>query len=366
MKENWTYKKLGEVCEIICGQDYKTVQDDNGAYPIYGTGGIMGYASQYRCPPNSVIIGRKGNINNPLFVEQPFWNVDTAFGVVPIPTCLVPKYFFYFCKSYDFTKHDVSVTIPSLRRTDILKIQVPVPSLETQSQIVNELDLLQSIVDKQKTQLKELDSLAQAVFYDMFGTTIEEKGWEIKKLGEVGTFQRGGGFLKSDFVEDGFPCIHYGQIHTKFGAFVYSHLTSISKELAMSKSKIAHKGDVIIAITSEDVEGSCKCTAWLGDYDVAVGAHTAIFSHNLNPIYVSYYFRSAYYNQAKVKYAHGFKVVEIKPNDIATISICIPPFTLQQSFADKIESIEKQKAAIRKSIEETQNLFDYTMEKHFG
>ena len=89
MKQGWEIKKLGEVCEVICGQDYKAVKDDNGKYPIYGTGGVMGYASQYRCPSNSVIIGRKGSINNPLFVETEFWNVDTAFGLCLIKKCYV-------------------------------------------------------------------------------------------------------------------------------------------------------------------------------------------------------------------------------------------------------------------------------------
>ena len=139
------------------------------------------------------------------------------------------------------------------------------------------------------------------------------KGWTTKRLGEVGTFERGGGFLKSDYVDNGFPCIHYGQIHTTFGVSTHHHLTCIPEELAKLKSKLAKNGDVIIAITSEDVEGSCKCTAWLGGYDVAVGGHTAIFRHNLNPAFVSYYFRGRHYSQAKEKYAHGFKVVEIKP-----------------------------------------------------
>lgn len=90
MKEGWTYKKLGEIANIICGQDYKSVADPNGDYPIYGTGGVMGYASQYRCPSNSVIIGRKGNINNPIFVDTDFWNVDTAFGIVANKDRLIP------------------------------------------------------------------------------------------------------------------------------------------------------------------------------------------------------------------------------------------------------------------------------------
>ena len=186
MKQGWEIKKLGEVCDIICGQDYKSVKDDNGKYPIYGTGGIMGYASQYRCPANSVIIGRKGSINNPLFVETEFWNVDTAFGVVPNEKILHPKFFYLFCKDYDFTRHDVSVTIPSLRRTDILKINVPVPPIAEQEKIVAELVCGTGIIEKKKQQVKELDNLAQPLFYEMFGDPVEnDKGWDVKQIGEV-------------------------------------------------------------------------------------------------------------------------------------------------------------------------------------
>ena len=187
------------------------------------------------------------------------------------------------------------------------------------------------------------------------------QGWEIKKLGDIGTFQRGGGFLKSDFVEDGYPCVHYGQIHTKFGVKTYNHLTCISEELALSKSKIANSGDIIIAITSEDVEGSCKCTAWLGDYDVAVGGHAAIFKHSLNPAFVAYYFRGPYFNTAKKVYAHGSKVVEIRPADIATINISYPSLSEQAKIVEELDClsgiIEKKKQQLKELDALAQSIF---------
>lgn len=158
-EKGWEVKKLGEVCDIICGQDYKSVKDDNGKYPIYGTGGIMGYASQYRCPANSIIIGRKGNINNPLFVNCEFWNVDTAFGVVPNTTILTPIYFFFFCKNYDFTRHDVSVTIPSLRRVDILKIDVAIPPLSLQQEFASMIESIERQKELIKQSLQETETL---------------------------------------------------------------------------------------------------------------------------------------------------------------------------------------------------------------
>ena len=188
-----------------------------------------------------------------------------------------------------------------------------------------------------------------------------KEGWEVKKLGEVGTFQRGGGFLKSDYVEDGYPCIHYGQIHTRFGVKVLSHLSCIPEQVALTKSKIAHKGDIILAITSEDVEGSCKCTAWMGDYDIAVGGHAAIFSHFLNPVFVAYYFRGPYFQTAKRIFAHGSKVVEIKPADIATINISYPPLPEQEKIVAELDClsgiIDKKKQQLKELDALAQSIF---------
>ncbi|SHN03416.1 type I restriction enzyme, S subunit [Xylanibacter ruminicola] len=193
-----------------------------------------------------------------------------------------------------------------------------------------------------------------------------KEGWTYKKLGEVGTFVRGGGFLKRDYVENGIPCIHYGQIHTVLGNVTTEHLTSISEELR-SKTKFASKGDVIFAITSEDVEGSCKCTAWMGDYDVAVGGHAAIYKSSLNPAYVSYYAKSPVFYNAKKQYVHGFKVMEIKPADIAQIDIPVPSLDEQQRIVERLdaafENIDKLKANAEKQLAEAQTLFQKSLAK---
>lgn len=178
----------------------------------------------------------------------------------------------------------------------------------------------------------------QSQFIEMFGGG----NWPQKTLGEVGSFTRGGGFQKSDFVEHGIPCIHYGQIHTKFGPFITSHITEISSDLE-SKTKFASKGDLVIAITSEDTEGSCKSTAWLGDYSVAVGGHAAIYKHSMNPLYMSFFFKSTLFNHAKIEYVHGTKVFEIKPDDIAKILVPCPPMSLQNQFSAIAEQADKSK-----------------------
>ena len=256
-------------------------------------------------------------------------------------------------------------TMKHIVKSDFDKTRIPYPPKPTQLSIVSELDKLNELIQIKKEQLNDYDALAQSIFYEMFGDPVEnEKGWEVKTFGEIGTLERGAGISKKDFVDDGLPCIHYGQLHTIFGAYTRKTITFIPKDL-LPKYKIAYPGDLILAITSEDVEGSCKSTAWLGDYDVVVGSDAAIFHHNQNGIYLSYYTRTkAFYNE-KAKYAKGFKVTHISTKEIASISICVPPLSIQNTFANKIEQIERQKTIIQESITDLETLLASRMQYWF-
>ena len=186
------------------------------------------------------------------------------------------------------------------------------------------------------------------------------EGWVYKTFGEVGSFLRGKSIQKADFIENGMPCIHYGQIHTKFGVSVDKHLSEIPIEV-YNKSIIASHGDVIIALTSEDVEGSCKSTAWIGDYDIAVGSDAAVYKHNLNSKFFVYYLHSNSFYDEKQKYARGFKVTHIKTTDIAKIPIPVPPLSEQQRIVSELDLlssiIEKKKAQLKEYDQLAQSIF---------
>lgn len=125
-------KKWNEVLEIRNGKDYKIVQNDNGKYPVYGSGGVLAYADEFICPEDTVIIGRKGTIDNPILVKEKFWNVDTAFGLVANKKIIDPVYLYWYCKFYDFKQHNKATTLPSLTKADLQKIEMMVPSIKEQ------------------------------------------------------------------------------------------------------------------------------------------------------------------------------------------------------------------------------------------
>ena len=154
--KNFPIKEWSEVLTIQTGRDYKSVQNSEGKYPVYGSGGLMDYADEYICPENSVVIGRKGTINKPLFVREKFWNIDTAFGLIADEKLLSPTYLFYFCLAFDFEKLNKQLTLPSLTKKDLQRIQIPLPPLEMQEKFALYVENCESMKKSARERLEEL------------------------------------------------------------------------------------------------------------------------------------------------------------------------------------------------------------------
>lgn len=248
--------KWKELLEIRSGKNQKTVIDPNGQYPIYGSGGIIGYATEYLCPPKTTIVGRKGTINSPIFVNESFWNVDTAFGLIP-SSKLLPKYLYYFCCRFNFTALDKSTTIPSLAKRDLENIEMNVPSLDEQSRIVTRIDELFSELDKAvdtlKTTKEQLAVYRQAVLKDAFDnaqamcerfTPIEELLVTDRKGMSTGPF--GTMLKKHEHKTTGVPMLGIENIDS--GKFIDGNKIFVTPEKAAELKSFALKsGDIIIS-----------------------------------------------------------------------------------------------------------------------
>lgn len=191
-------------------------------------------------------------------------------------------------------------------------------------------------------------------------------GYAPVKLDEIATIIRGGNFQKKDFVDSGRPCIHYGQMYTHFGIYADKTLTFVNEEI-FATSKIAKPGDIVMAVTSENVEDVCSCTAWMGDEVIAISGHTAIISHNQNTKYLSYYFHSAMFFDQKKKLAHGTKVIEVTPSKLGDIEIMLPTLQEQErivAILDRFDSLCNDIAVgLPAEIEARQKQYEYYRDK---
>ena len=352
MKQGWEIKKLGEVCDIINGRNQKKVENPNGKYPIYGSGGIMGYADDFLCRAGTTIIGRKGSINKPLYVDADFWNVDTAFGIQP--KCCVDRFIYYLCKSIDFTLYDKGVTIPSLVKSDLLQIPIPVPERAEQERIVGELDCLSGIIAAKRAQLRELDTLAQSIFYTMFGDPItNDKGWSVKQLKDVSTLINGRAYKQEELLSEGkYKVIRVGNFFTN-GDYYYS-------DLELDDDKYCDIGDLLFAWAA-----SFGAFIWNGG-KVIYHYHIwkVLFDERKLNIQYYRYILNVMTNDF-MKDVHGIGMFHLTKAGMEQYKLPIPPLSLQNEFAEKIENIERQKELITKSIIETEDLFNSRMSYYF-
>ncbi|EAW3163927.1 restriction endonuclease subunit S [Klebsiella pneumoniae] len=157
-------------------------------------------------------------------------------------------------------------------------------------------------------------------------------------LGSIGHFIRGNGLQKKDFVESGFPAIHYGQIYTRYGLSADKTFTYILPELS-SKLRKAKANDLLLATTSENDEDVVKPLAWLGS-EAAISGDMMLFRHEQNVKYLAYCFQSEIFQTQKIKYITGAKVRRVSSNDLAKIIIPIPcPNNPEKSLAIQSEIV---------------------------
>lgn len=357
--------KWSDVLTIINGRNQNAVECEDGEYPIYGSGGVMGKANDYLCPPNCTIIGRKGNINKPIYVETKFWNVDTAFGLSANEEILNPRYLYYFCVDYNFERHNKAVTIPSLTKADLLKIEMCLPPLDKQKSIVGELDKINELIRIKKEQLSDYDNLAQSIFNKMFGNPVEnEKGWEVKKLGEVCLIERGGSPRPiKDYIteeEDGLNWIKIGDAQ-EGSIFINSTKEKIRKE-GLKKTRMVHKGDFILSNSMSfgrpyimGVDG-CIHDGWLVLHDT---------NNTFNKLYLYYSLaHKSMYQQFK-QMAVGGVVNNLNSEMVRRVLVLVPPLTVQQEFANRIELVEMQKKQIISTIQDLETLLASRMQYWF-
>ena len=299
-----------------------------------------------------------------------------AFGgfmgvIEPNENLTYSRYVFYCCRSGAYRSYLNSIfngaNINNLKWGDLSKFVIPVPPLSEQSRIVAELDLLTGIIDKQNAQLKELNSLAQAIFYDMFGDPIENpKRWEVKPLENIGKIVTGN--TPSRLVKEYYdsPFIEWIKSDNLSNDFMYaSKAKEYLSESGALKGRVLPIGSVLVTC----IAGSISTIGTASSIDRKVAFNQQINAiipneHIVQTLYLLYTIRLMG-GVIRANATNGMKHI-ITKSVFEKIPFILPPLALQQSFAEKIQSIEKQKEAIRASIADTQKLLDYTMDKYFG
>ena len=367
-KQGWTYKKLGEVCDIYQPKTLSTsMLVADGKYAVYGANGIIGRYDHYNHESSEVLMTCRGATCGTINISEPFsWINGNAMVIHPQSDELNKSFLVHALRGIDLSTVITGAAQPQITRQSLSPTRIPVPPLAEQERIVAELDLLSGIIEKKKEQLKAYDQLAQSIFYTMFGDPIDNpKGWEVKHLGEVCDFINGFAFKSDLFKNNGLPILRISNIQNNVvneEGMVYFSPTDYREDFTKYS---VNKGDIVIAMSG----------ATTGKLGVYLGERTCYLNQRVGKFQVKsedritnksllYYLRTI--SKQILTDAMGVAQPNISSKQIKEYTIILPPLSLQEEFAEKVEAIERQKALVQQSIEETQTMFDYTMDKYFG
>lgn len=356
---NFTHpmRKWEDILTIVSGKNQKNVETDNGQYPIYGSGGIIGRANAFLCEAGTTIVGRKGTINSPIYVNERFWNVDTAFGIVPGPE-LLPKFLYYFCRHFNFKDLDKSTTIPSLAKRDLLAIKMVVPSLPEQERIVARIEELFSELDKAvetlNTTKQQLAVYRQAVITTSFPELTSSNSVRLDEIAEIS-----GGITKGrDLSQQKTITLPYLRVaNVQNGYLDLSQMKDIEVKLNEVDKYLLQEGDVLYT-EGGDRDKLGRGTVWKNEIPRCVHQNH-VFKARLNqeralPQYVAYWSMSVYARDYFFKKGkQSVNLASINKTVLSALILPMPSLEEQASIINNIESRLSVCDQIEKTIEQS-------------
>ena len=380
MREWQSYKNLGDVVTIIMGQSPSSdTYNDKEGLPFF-----QGNADFGKEHPTVRVF-----CNSPIRIAEPndiLISVRAPIGAINIADrqCCIGRglaairgansvsnrflYFFLTASKNTLISQGTGSTFKSIGKDALKNLQMPVFNLNEQERIVSELDLLAGIIDKQKQQLKELDTLAQSIFYDMFGSVDNNtKNFMVKCLNEVFQLITDGTHQTPQYTDDilhGFKFLSAKDVVS--GVIDWTRIKYIPESLhnELYKRLAPRRGDILLC--KNGTTGICALVETDEVFDIYVSLALLRTEKEYNKKCLVYAINNPSTKSQFDDSLKGVGVPNLHLGEIKKTKILVPPIELQSSFAKKIESIESQKEFINRSIAESQKLFDYTMDKYFG
>lgn len=318
-KDNYLRLKYKDVLKIKSGKDQKQVECENGIYPILGTGGQIGKTNSFLYDKPSVLIGRKGTINKPQYMETPFWTVDTLFySHIYEPN--IPKYLFYSFQNVNWKKYDESTGVPSLSSSTIEDVDCNIPSKEEQLKVANFISLLDKKIDLQSKKIEDLKLFKKGLILSLKKNSFD---WHTVCIKDLFKITRGVVIPKnelSEFKSGEYKYPVYSSQTSNQGVLGYSDTFDFNGKYLTWTTDGANAGKVFYR------NGKFRCTNVCGVlYEDNIRFTNELFAELLN-----------YETPKHVSYVGNPKLMN---NTMANIKIKIPSNEIQENISLVINTI---------------------------
>jgi type I restriction enzyme S subunit len=362
---DWKEIKLCEVAEVKYGKAHQSLADGN--VPAYGSGGLMRFVEKALYAEESILIPRKGSLNNVLYKNEPFWTVDTMFYTKLDKKIIFPKFLFYQLITVDFANMNVGSAVPSMTVQVLNEIDIKLPPLPEQQSIAEILSSLDDKIDLLHRQNKTLEQLAETLFRQWF-VEDAEKSWEVDILGNIIELQRGISYSGSTLGEfgNGVPMHNLNSIDVN-GSYKYDGIKYYKGEIKGNKK--LKSGDLLIINT--DITQDNRIIGWPifvpEKFPESVCTHhlysTSLLTNKISKLYLYFLLRFRDYREALANAANGTTVSMLSKDTINNLEIKIPPKTKIAEFEEIVKGILEKQTLNQKQISSTTKLRDTLLPK---
>jgi len=353
-------RALGEVTNILNGYSFKSTEYSKEGIRVIRISDVQkgrisnkdlkfypkelhDEISRYILKKDDLVMSLTGNTGRVAMVNE---NILPA-GLNQRVACLRPKcdvlirWVFHILDTNEFEKIAMENSTgggqKNLSTTWLSNYKIPIPPILIQTEIVSILDKFKELENNLEDELEA--RIKQYEYYRNQLLAFENKEVEWKTLGDVGEFVRGKRFVRTDMIEEGFPCIHYGEMYTYYNIFATESKSFISHELA-KKLRVANYGDVVIVAAGETIEDIGKGTAWLGESDVVTHDACFTFKSPLNPKFVSYFLRTKLFHNQIKKHISSGKISAINAKGLAQARIPVPSIQEQERIVKILDQFD--------------------------
>ena len=359
------FLSLGELCEIKTGKGItKKDADKGGIFPIISGGqSPMGFFHISNRAANTVTISRVGAYAGFVsLIKEDFYLNDKCFSIIPYENNLYVPFLFYYLKHIEeqIKKLQSEGGVPTINTQKVGTIKIPVPPIEVQEEIVKILDRfsdyaaeLQAELQARKEQYEYYRNLLLTFNPSACGCGTDDEqeienvtiwgGYNYKitwkTMGEIGKFIRGKRFVRTDIMDKGIPCIHYGDMYTHYGLYATETPGFLNDEIS-KKMRFAEPNDVVIVAAGENKDDLGNALAWLGSKPAAVHDACFIFKSDMFPNYLSHVCRTRNYHKQVRIFANEAKICSVSGADLSKVIIPVPPYELQVKIANILDRFE--------------------------
>ena len=356
--------KLNEICSK--GKSSLRQKDvfNDGPYSVYGASGIVGTTDDYQNEVPYVAVVKDGAGVGRASACEPMTSVLGTMQAL-IPNSNVERdYLLHLVRSLRLGEGFSGSTIPHIYFKDYGRLEVPLPPLEVQKQIVSQLGLVEAQIMQAEVQIEQLDSLVKSRFVEMFGDPVTaEAECELLAIGNFADVQTGATPLRreSKYYGGSIPWVKTGEVARKFANGVEENITEVA--IKETNCKVFPAGTVLVAMYGQgDTRGKAAILPFEAATNQACAAIMPSLAHN--EVFLNAQLQLLYEDMRAKSLGGNQKNLSL--GIVKSMKVILPPMEAQQEFAAFVAQVDKSRFIAQQQIEKLQLLYDSLAQEYFG